>query len=655
MRQPPQPANPLQAALALHQAGKFDDAERAYRQVRTAQPNLAQAWLLSGVLELQRNRPADAVPHLQRATQLDPRGTQGHLNLGIAYSALGKYNEAQRSLRTCLTFAPRNADLWHRLGSLHQAAGKLSEAAECFHKATDLKPDHVESIDALGALVAETQGMAAALPWFKKATTVNPAYAFGWCNLGIALSHVRQYQEALKALDRAIELQATLAKALTAKGLVMQQLYRLEESAEFFGRGAKADPTDSEAFSGRLLTLHYLDAFTPEQLAAEHRAFGAAMRRALGPPAEPAFTWDGNRPLRVAFVSPDFRRHAVAAFALPLLRHLDPARFTVIACHDHAKTDSVSAEIQSVAAAWRQFAGLNNTVVEKRIRDDQPDILIDLCGHTGVNRLRVFARRVAPIQITYLGYPDTTGLDVMDYRFTDAFCDPVGEADGWHSERLVRFSPVAWAFQPHPESPPPDYQGNPARVVFACYNNYTKVSDTVVALWSRILAGAPSSVLRLKGHDLDDEAFRERVRARFANAGIDTTRLEFHGRTPDTVSHLQAYRDVDISLDPFPYHGTTTTCEALWMGVPVVTLLGRAHVSRVSGSLLTAVGRQEWIAATPDDYVATAVRLASQADLLRAERMKLRAAMATSRLLDHAGQAALFAEALLACARERVK
>jgi protein O-GlcNAc transferase len=652
---PPQPVNPLQAALALHQAGKYDEADRAYRQLRTAQPNLAQAWLLAGVLALQRNRAGEAVPLLQRAAQLDPRGTQGHLNLAIAYSALGKYEEAQRSLRLCLTFEPKNADLWHRLGTLHQAAGKLTEAADCFHKATDLKPDHVESIDALGALVAETQGMASALPWFNKATLVNPAYATGWCNLGIALSHIRQYPEALKALDKAIALQPGLGKALTAKGLVMQQLYRLEDSAEFFKRGAEADPTDSEAFSGRLLTLHYLDTHTPEQLAAEHRAYGAAMRKALGPPTQPAFTWDGARPLRVAFVSPDFRRHAVAAFALPLLRHLDPARFTVIACHDHAKTDAVSAEIQSIAAAWRQFAGLNNVVVEKRIRDDAPDIVVDLCGHTGVNRQRVFARRVAPIQVTYLGYPDTTGLDVMDYRLTDGFCDPPGAADGWHTERLLRFSPVGWAFQPHPEAPPPDYRGNPSRVVFACFNNYAKVSDTVVALWSRILAGVPGAVLRLKGHDLDDESFRERVRTRFAGAGIDPARLEFQGRTPNTVSHLQAYGEVDLSLDPFPYHGTTTTCEALWMGVPVVTLLGRTHVSRVSGSLLTAVGRQDWIASTPDDYVAKAVQLASEADLLRAERMKLRAAMATSRLLDHTGQAALFGEALLACARERLK
>ncbi|MDX2186049.1 MAG: tetratricopeptide repeat protein [Opitutaceae bacterium] len=653
MRPNSQPPNPLQDALAHHQAGRFEEAERAYRQVRTAQPRLHQAWLLSGLLALHRNRCSEAVEHLQRAVQLDPRSAPSHLNLAIALSALGKATEAQRSLKACLALDPRNVEAWYRLGVLHQVSGRLQEAAECYHKASDLKPDHVESIDALGALVAETQGLAAAVPWFHKATTINPKYAASWCNLGIAQSHIRRYAEALKALDKAIELQPGFAKALTAKGLVMQQLYRLEEAADFFARGAGADPSDSEAFSGRLLTLHYLDRLTPMQMAAEHFAFGRAMRTALGPPVDLRLDWDGARPLKVGFLSPDFRRHAVAAFALPLLRHLDRSKFTLIAYHDHAKIDEVSSEIQSCVDGWRHFAGLNNTVVEKRIRDDGLDVLVDLCGHTGINRMKVLARRVAPVQVTYLGYPDTTGLDTMDFRLTDAYCDPDGIAEEWHSEKIVRFSPVAWAFQPHPEAPAPEYAGDGRKVVFACFNNYAKVSDKTVRLWSRILAEVPGSTLRLKGHDLDDEAFRDRVRERLGSAGIDTTRVEFLGRTADTVAHLKAYTTVDISLDPYPYHGTTTTCEALWMGVPVVTLLGPSHVSRVSGSLLTTAGRQDWVALTEEEYVSIAVRLSKDCERLRSERMKLRASLATSQLLDYSAQAERFGAALLACAREK--
>jgi protein O-GlcNAc transferase len=290
--------------------------------------------------------------------------------------------------------------------------------------------------------------------------------------------------------------------------------------------------------------------------------------------------------------------------------------------------------------------------VEQTIRSDAPDILIDLAGHTGMtNRLPLFARRLAPVQITYLGYPNTTGLKAMDYRFTDALADPVGESDRFATEKLVRFSSTAWTYQPSTEAP--DLSGTQldasAPVTFGCFNTLSKITDSMLRLWSRILNEVPSSRLLLKGAGLEHSAVRARYLERFRRLEMPIERVELVGRTPDTASHLALYRRVNVALDTFPYHGTTTTCEALWMGVPVVTLAGDQHMSRVGVSLLTAIGRPEWITCHPDEYVQAAVTLAKDRAKLQSLRDGLRGELARSPLLDHAGQSERFATALREC------
>ncbi|HEY1108182.1 MAG TPA: hypothetical protein VGE76_06110, partial [Opitutaceae bacterium] len=361
---------------------------------------------------------------------------------------------------------------------------------------------------------------------------------------------------------------------------------------------------------------------------------------------------DAERRLRVAILSPDLREHSCAYFLEPLLAHLDRERFEVYLYHDHFREDAVSARLKTYAAQWRNFIGQPAPVVEKAIRADCPDILIDLAGHTGMSaRLPLFAKRLAPVQMTYLGYPDTTGLPAMDYRLTDGIADPEGEADAFATERLVRFSSCAWSYNPPATAPEVAAPPSAARgsITFGCFNTLGKITDETLAVWARLLGSVSGSRLLLKAAGLGEPEERARLHTRLAAAGFASDAVELLERTPDTASHLALYRRVDIALDTWPYHGTTTTCEALWMGVPVISLRGDRHVSRVGASLLTAVGREKWIADSPEDYLTRARDLASDLPRLAATRDGLRDQLRQSALCDHAGQAARFGAALRAC------
>jgi protein O-GlcNAc transferase len=397
------------------------------------------------------------------------------------------------------------------------------------------------------------------------------------------------------------------------------------------------------------MALNYLDGIGRGEMYAEHAAFGAAVGR--GAPRSFANAPDPGRRIRVAFLSPDLRMHSVAYFLEPLLAHLDRAQFEVHLYHDHFVEDAVSARLRSHADAWRNFVGLSDAAVEAAIREDKPDLLVDLAGHTGLNRLPLFAQRLAPVQVSYLGYPNTTGMDSMDFRLVDAITDPYGDAEPLYAEKLIRFAPTAWSYLPPEESPlpalPPSLAGGP--VIFGSFNNFAKVTDAALFAWSKLLTAVRGSRLRIKNAGLEDPAVNGLVRERLVRADLDPGRVELVGRDPAIACHLAQYHGIDVALDTSPYNGTTTTCEALWMGVPVVTLAGDRHASRVGASLLTAVGRPEWIARNWDDYVAIAAALAGNQAQRRTIGLTLRDAVASSALLDHTGQAQRFGHALREC------
>jgi len=646
----------LQQGLAHHQAGRLKEAESFYRQARAVAPRVFDVLNLSGVVAYQQGRFTDAVGFLRSASQLSPRSADCRMKLGVALAAANQHPEAVTQLRAAIQLDPSNAETWNSLAFSLRVVGQIAEAIAAYEKAIKLNPNYFDAIDRLGALISDTQGLPAGIPYFKRANEIKPTYAPPLGNLGLALSSVGKHAEAIEAFDRAIKLDPKLAQARVGRALAFQQTYRIEEAAAEFAAVLAEYPAHHEARSGRLLTINYISGISREQMFAEHLAFDQVLHAApqARKPVNPTPKSSPRQRHRLAFLSPDLRKHSVAYFIEPLLCHLDRSRFEIVLYHDHFQVDAMSERLRKLADLWRNFVGQLHDTVEQTIRADAPDILVDLAGHTGLSRLPIFGRRVAPVQISYLGYPNTSGLRDMDFRFVDAITDPGPEDDKFHTEKLVRFAPCAWAYQPPETAPEPQRNRDSSnQIVFGSFNNFAKVSDATVDLWRRVIAAVPNSVLVLKGHGFEDPAIEKTVRTRLQSVTHDPARVKLLGRTQNIADHLQQYADIDIALDSFPYHGTTTTCEALWMGVPVVALMGDRHAARVSASLLTAAGHPEWIAHSEDDYVRIATELAADLGQRQHLRHSLRDDLRRSPLLDHAGQAKHFATALLKCWEEQ--
>ena len=636
----------VQQALAHHQAGRLKQAESFYRQARIAAPRSWEVLNLSGLLAYQQNRYPEAIAFLRKASEVDPHSAIGRLRLGIALAAAGQHAEAIPQLRAAVQGAPVDPEAWNNLAFSLRVLGQTTEAIAAYETAISLKPDYYDAIDRLGALYSDTKGLSEGIPYFRRAVALKPDYAPAWCNLGLGLAFERKFTEPLECFARALALDPKLVPAQVGRGLIYQQSYRLEEAVATYSEALDRQPDHHEARTGKLLTLNYLTGRSRQEVFEEHLAFG----RFVTPPdlSSRVFKRHANARLRIAFLSPDLRTHSVAFFIEPILRHLDRTQFEIVLYHDHFQVDALSDRLRGFASLWRNFVGLSNVIVEDTIRADAPDILVELAGHTGNNRLPVLARRVAPVQISYLGYPNTTGLPAMDYRFVDAITDPDEEDQRYYTEKLIRFAPCAWAYQP-PESAAEPGTPAPGPVTFGSFNNFAKASDQTLRLWGRVLAAIPESRLLLKAHRLDDPELSEILAQKLKLLGVDRSRIEMLDRTPNVQSHLALYSRVDLALDTFPYHGTTTTCEALWMGVPVVALLGDRHAARVSASLLTAAGHPEWIAHSEDEYVRLATDLANDPAKRSVLRQTLREDLRRSPLLDHSGQTSSFSNAVRDC------
>jgi len=606
----------LQNGLVHHRAGRLAEADSHYRQARVAAPKNFDALHLSGLLAQQREQLSDAIDYFSKALKLNPRAILCEVRLATVLLAAKRTAEAEQHLRHAIAVKPDFHESWDQLALCLKAQDRLDEAITCHEKALALKPDH----------------------------------AAGWVNFGFTLRVAGRTPEALRCHERALAMAPDFAAARFGRAQAFQQLHQIREAVAEYDAYLRLQPHSNEARSNRLFALQNLAEYSREQIFAGHVAYG----RSLGTFPPPQFCNEAvpEKRLRVGVLSPDLRTHSCAYFLEPLLRNLNPEQFELYLYHDHFREDDVSVRFRALAAQWRNISGQSQPCVSQQFLADRLDLLVDLAGHTGIiNRLPVLARRVAPVQVTYLGYPDTTGVPAIDYRFTDAVADPLNEADAFATEKLIRFAPTAWAYAPPAEAPevapaPCLTQGH---VTFGCFNDLAKITDPMLAVWARVLAGVPGSRLRLKGRGLGDPTRRAHLEARLRCAGISLEQLEFLERTPDTASHLALYHGVDVALDTFPYHGTTTTCEALWMGVPVISRVGDRHVSRVGASLLRAVGLPELATTSEEAYIDIAVALATDRAQLAAIRQNLREGMKRGPLLDHAAQAAAFGSALRAC------
>lgn len=568
----------IELALQHHRTGDLARAETIYRQVLAREPNHPDALNLLGALAHQVGRHEDAVTLIRRAIAARGDDATFHNNLGGVLMALGRMDEAIGSLRRAVELNPGLTESWRNLGDALLDRGRFEESAAAFDRAHRLEPQRPDILNNLAHALYTTGRTAASIEYFRKAIEAHPQFAEAYTNLGNVLLETGDVAGAIDAHRSA----------------------------------ARLKPDMLLARSNLLYALHFDPSADARSIYEEHLATAKAHFEPLAAEIR-SIDFDGatNRRIRVGYVSQDFRDHPVGRFMLPILGHHDRAKFETHVFSDVLIEDELTAAAKKHADAWHKIASLRDGDVAELVRRQRIDILVDLAGHTGVSRLLVFARKPAAVQVTYLGYPDTTGTAAMDYRITDDIADPPGVTDPFHTEQLGRLPNgfLCYAADELPDLTPPPSQSN-GFVTFGSFNNLAKVSPVAVALWARILESNPMARLLIKAQALGEDATREIVRRRLIEQGIPADRLDIRGRTKSHREHLSAYAELDIALDTFPYNGTTTTCEALAMGVPVVTLAGSMHAGRTGASILTRIGAPEWIANSPDDYVRIATELA---------------------------------------------
>lgn len=454
----------------------------------------------------------------------------------------------------------------------------------------------------------------------------------------------RLFTAAISAWEKSLKYNPHQAVVLSNLGSAYSLAGKPGKSERLLCQAIKADPDFAGARSNLLLSMHYSGRWTPQAIADEHRKNGRAWKSPAS--AAPLEKNRVRRRLRVGYVSSDFRRHPVACFMEPVLAHHDARRFEIFCYYSAPMEDPTTERLKQLVPHWRPIAQFNDRETADLIRKDRCDILIDLNGHTHGNRLGVFAMKPAPVQATYLGYPNGTGLDSIQYRLTDAESDPPGMTDHLYVEELVRLPFGFLCYRPPDDAPTvrAERATREGEFVFGSLNQYQKISDFTLRLWATILKRVSSSKLLLQSLSMNDPRLADSVRKRIQKLGVDPGRLilESYSRP-----HLHVYNRIDLALDPFPFHGATTTCEALWMGTPVVTLAGDSHVSRMGVSLLRAAGLKEFIAQTPQDYVRIASEWANDIPALEKLRRGLRRRISQSPLRDEAGFTASFEDCLM--------
>ncbi len=548
----------------------------------------------------------------------------------------GDIAEAEHLYRRVLEFDPANAVTMHLLAMIAASDGREDEAIDLLQRAVESRPDDAELWFGVAGIYFNQARYVAAADAFAAGLALQPEVSKMRNNLAAALIEAWRIEEGMAELKRLRDEGYDSPQTQNCFGRVYRELGRVDEAAAEYRAALAAQPDSHNAWDNYLLTLNYSQRVGQAELFAEHQRYGAKFAKPYDAPV--ARPIDGRR-LRVGYVSPDFRFHVVSCFFEPILANHDRTRFEVFCDYTQRIDDEVTARLRTMAEHWLDCVHLSDDELAQRIREDGIDILVDLAGHTADNRLSVFALKPAPLQASFLGYPNTTGLTAIDYRITDARTDPPGESDRLSTEQLVRLPRTYFCYRPIDGCP--DAGALPAlangRVTFGCFNNFAKLSDQFLEGAARVLSRVPGSRFLLKARPLSLADVAARVRKKFAEFGVDPERLDLRGWAPKVVNHLAIYDEVDIALDSFPYNGATTTCEALWMGVPVVSLFGDRHAARVGSSLLTAIGMDDLLAESVDGYVEIAVRLASDLGRLAELRAGLRDRLRASPLMDGAG------------------
>jgi predicted O-linked N-acetylglucosamine transferase (SPINDLY family) len=632
----------LAKAFDHYAKGRLPEARAAAQERLNQNPQDLEAQYLLGGIAYALGEGVEAETRFRAVLDGGIETAELLFNLGEALHLQGRAQEAAHYYRLALSKDDRLGLAHQRLGMLLAQQGRYGEAVDHLQKTFFTTPD-APTANNLGVVLQKAERLEEAEAWYRQALSIDPLRASTMDNLGGLLQLSGRLTDAIELHERAIaadpslaSARVNLANAFMAEGSISKAQAALRWALVM----EKAARTASQNF---LMCLNYDEGTGLADLYREHRRWGTYQETRFTPLPLPARGKGLPKPLKLGFVSADFKRHSVAYFLEPLLEGLDRDAFEVHLYADVPNEDEVSARFRKLGV-WHDLRGLNDDQAARLIHKDGIHVLIDLAGHTAGNRLPVFVLKPAPVQATWLGYPATTGLSRIDARLSDAVADPVDEG---HSERLIRL-PGFLCYRPPEDAPevvpPPALTSG--HVTFGSFNALAKLSERDLALIGRILTQLPAARFLLKARPLADEGVKARLLARMGHHGIDPDRVELLGRTQDASGHLGLYAKIDIALDPVHYNGTATTCEALWMGVPVITQIGDRHASRVGASILARANLPQLIAQDADAYVALAQKMAADPSALASPRKEQRAIVARSPLCDKAAFAKDFEAAI---------
>lgn len=589
----------LDLARQYYQEGQWKQAEQVYLQVLDEDPQQVDALHLLAVIAAQTGRESRAIDYLRAVLRLQPGLSAAHNDLGNVLVAQGKLPEAEASFREALRLQPDFAVVHNNLGNALREQGRLAEAVASFQHALHLKPDYAEAHHGLGNALLKQGKLDEAEASYQQALRLKPEYVGAYSNIGN----------------------------------VLKDQGRIDDAIAAFGNALRIEPEAAHIHSNFILALnyhfHYDVRAIQEECARWNQQHAEPLTKLIRPHTNRP---DPERRLRIGYVSADFYDHVVGHNIGPLLYNHDHSQFEITLYANQTCADFMTARFHTCADRWCVIVNWPDGRVAERIHQDGIDVLVDLALHTAGNRLLVFARKPAPVQVSFAGYPGSTGLSAIDYRLTDPYLDPPGLFDSFYSEESIRLPNSFWCYapvtdQPHVNLLPASRNGF---ITFGSLNGFAKVNDECLALWAKVLHAVPQSRLLLLA---PPGRAREYVLARFEHEGIDSARVEFADKRP-RLEYLKLYQRIDLGLDPIPYNGHSTSLDAFWMGVPVLTLVGKKAVARAGWSLLCNLGLPELAAETPEHYAVLAARLAADPSRLQELRLTLRQRMQQSPLMD---------------------
>jgi protein O-GlcNAc transferase len=645
------PVHDVDALPRLFQEGRYAELEAAARSLLQSHPRHGGLWKALGAALAAQGRNAEAMAAKERAVLLRPEDAEARLNWGNALAAEGRLDDAIAQFAEAARLSPDSPAAWTALARPLLARGRNAQAEAALRKVLALAPS-AGAHNNLGNLLRELHRMPEAERSYRAALQVQPDFAEAANNLANTLADLGQIAEAETWYRRAIELAPTSGAIRNNLGNLLKDQGRLAEAQQCYRECLQMQPDAPGLHSNLLLAMNYDAALPAAALVDEARRYGALAQTRAGAPLSAGSPACRDGPLRVGLVSGDLRAHPVAYFLEGWLPHVDRKRLELVAYATLAREDEVTARLKPHFTAWHSLVGLHAEAAARTVHGHGIDLLIDLSGHTAYNRLDVFAWRPAPVQASWLGYFATTGLPAMDWLLADRTSVP-GAGQQAFTERIwympeTRLCFAAPAGAPEAADAPSLRHG---AITFGSFQNLGKLQPAVLLAWARILRELPASRLRLQNAQLGDPAARQAMQGRLREHGIDPARVAMHGKQ-SRRAYLAAHAEVDLLLDTFPYPGGTTTCEALWMGVPTVTLEGDRMLSRQGAALLRAAGLDDWVASDLDGYVATALRHAGNPAALADLRRGLRDRVRRSPLFDGALFARRFEEAMWGMARD---